>query len=120
MITFKDDLKLKWLKNSIYFELLEPFICNYNDILIIVPKGFKTDLATIPPFFRMIVDYNDRQIRDAAVIHDWLYSKECTILDRNLADLILKEIMIDAGMDKWKVNLIYKIVRIFGKKFYKI
>ena len=87
--------------------------------VIVVPKGFKTDYASVPRVFRNIINSYGKHGR-AAVIHDWLYSKECPInLTREEADKIFLEIMEEWQVAKWKRILMYKLVRKFGASHFR-
>jgi hypothetical protein len=54
-----------------YWVLLEPLIWD-SKLTVIVPKGFRTDLASIPRLFRWLLQQNGKS-RRAAVLHDFLY-----------------------------------------------
>ena len=83
---------------------------------IVVPIGFKTDLASIPRPLWFIVP-PDGSYTPAAVVHDYLYRTGLT--DRATADLIFLEAMKHCGT--WKIvrGAIYATVRAFGWMFYK-
>lgn len=87
--------------------------------VIVVPKGFKTDYASVPRVFRNIINSYGKHGR-AAVIHDWLYSKECPLnLPRKEADRIFLEIMEECEVNIIRRKLMFRLVRIFGAKHYK-
>ena len=78
--------------------------------LIIVPKGFETDFASIPKWIpRWLFDPAGRH-RAAAVVHDYLVRLEG--FDRKLADLIFLEAMELLEVKKWRRKLMYYAVRI--------
>jgi hypothetical protein len=58
---------------------------HYEDI--IVPKGFKTDLASIPRFYWHVLTPVD--IADAGIVHDFLVLKISTVNDKIKANYIL-------------------------------
>ena len=79
--------------------------------LVVVPKGFRTDYASVPRIFRNIINSYGKHGR-AAVVHDWLYSNQCKIdVTREEADKIFLEII--------KRNLMYRMVRMFGASHFK-
>jgi hypothetical protein len=98
---------------------------------ITVPKGFKTDLASVPRFGWIFVAPFD--IARAGVVHDYLYycirqyraamqkdgTPEDTVLIQNAkvtADKVFKEAM-DVSADhisNWKKWVAWKIVGMFG------
>lgn len=78
---------------------------------IVVPPGFRTDLASIPQIAQAIYPVNDKHDR-AAVVHDYLY----TIQDRSraAADLIFLEAMAACAVRWTQRRLMYRAVRLGG------
>lgn len=76
-----------------------------------VPRGFVTDLASIPALVRPVLDRNGRS-RRAAVLHDFLY---CTQpVARDDADELFDEAL---ALDKepwWSRTAMYAAVRLGG------
>lgn len=64
---------------------------------VTVPKGFVTDLASIPSIFWSVYPPTGRYAY-AAIVHDYLYWDQST--SRDVADEILAEAMRDAGTGK--------------------
>lgn len=91
------------------------FISAVYRIRITVPKGFVTDLASIPkiPF---VYEYLGGIIQMPAVIHDYLYSTQ--EVTRSIADLILLEAMQVTGVSKSQQGLIYNGVRVGAASAY--
>ncbi len=91
--------------------------------IIIVPCGFETDFASVPRFLRLFIDNDDGDIRAAAVLHDYLYSKQSSRkyshIDRKQADDILREAMLSSGALKTRAYSAWLAVRLFGWIFYK-
>lgn len=83
---------------------------------IVVPRGFKTDLATIPRVLWSIWPPHDYYAK-AAILHDYLY--ENAIGSKKEADLILYEALGVLGMPKWQRKLFYWGARLLGKGNYK-
>jgi hypothetical protein len=94
---------------------------------ITVPKGFVTDLASIPrPFWDLLPP--DGPWTKAAVIHDYLYYTQgsgvwnkhpktitkATPYTRAEVDWILRDAMQDRGVDLVRRNIIYLAVRVGG------
>lgn len=96
--------------------------------VITVPKGFVTDLASIPQPFWALLPPDGPWVK-AAVIHDYLYytqgsgvwkchprsitaAKDYT---RPQADWILRDAMQDRGVGGFKRNVIYLAVRVGGQ-----
>lgn len=80
--------------------------------LVIVPKGFVTDFASVP---RLPVVYTltGNTAHRPAVVHDFLYSGgwQCT---RAQADAVLLEAMKVTGVPAWRRWSMYLAVRAFG------
>ena len=88
-----------------------------SDVLnstVTVPKGFITDFATVPKKLHNIIGPSDTCIREAAVVHDYMYSKLTNVYSRKQADQTLVEGMIVLCAAWWKRNLVYAAVRLFG------
>lgn len=77
-----------------------------------VPKGFITDLASIPQVFWSILP-PDGDYAYAAILHDYLYWTQ--FYPRDQADMILQFVMQDFRVKQWKVDAIYKAVHTFGE-----
>ena len=80
-----------------------------------VPRGFITDLASVPrilwPMFPPYDNY-----ASAAVLHDHLYTIKT--LKRKECDLLLLEAMSHSNVPKWKCRAVYLAVRLFGGRHY--
>jgi len=119
---FKSALKMTAIRTTNTYRLddclayLAKDFCFYS-----VPTGFVTDLASIPRFAKGIIDDNDPDIRDAAVLHDFLYSVQGINkygLSRQRADFILREAMQSLSAPWWKRQSAYWIVRFMGKSHF--
>ena len=74
-----------------------------------IPKGFVTDLASVPRFLWMFLAPSE--IAKAAVLHDYLYhSKKVSRLE---ADKILRSCALQE-VGRIRANLIYYAVRLNG------
>jgi hypothetical protein len=84
--------------------------------LILVPRGYVTDFASIPPFARHIIEpYGDNA--EGAVVHDWFYAVG-EAGQREKADSVLRQ-----GLKEQKVgiitrNIVWLAVRLFGGAHY--
>ena len=102
-----------------YWEVTEDYFYQTSIGIIVVPKGFKTDYASVPRIFRNIINSYGKHGR-AAVVHDWLYSSQCKIdITRAETDKIFLEIMEECGVNKIKRNLMYRMVRMFGASHFR-
>lgn len=80
-----------------------------------VPKGFVTDLDTIPmlPLLYLLIK---GRARWAALLHDYLYSG--TSVDRKTADLLFLRAMLEEDVPHWVAKAMYWAVRGFGWRYY--
>lgn len=78
-----------------------------------VPKGFTTDLATLPRLGRVLLRSGGR-IATAAVIHDWLYQVGELYYSRKNADVILYHLCRDSDINAIVSRLVYWGVRVGG------
>ena len=84
----------------------------------IVPRGFVTDLASIPRFFwRVIPPFGLHST--PAIIHDYLYRQQPDGVSRKEADEVFLDAMQVFGVPKWRRNVMYRTVRTFGGRPWK-
>lgn len=83
----------------------------------IIPKGFETNLASIPRIIWPILAPAHSSLIRPAIIHDWFYRKNCDFT-RKQTDLILYHMIVNDGISMFKASLIYYSVRAFGWIFY--
>lgn len=82
-----------------------------NGEKVIVPRGYITDLASIPRVFRAIFNVNGL-LRAPAVLHDWLYSSQR--FTRAQSDAIFLQAMESRGIGRAERYAVYAAVRSFG------
>jgi len=90
-------------------------IVKASPYLVIVPRGFVTDFASIPQPLQLLRGRLSTTGRygNAAVVHDYLYwRQDCS---RAQADNILAIAMKDAGVSLLERKIIYEAVRQFGQ-----
>jgi hypothetical protein len=80
---------------------------------ITVPAGFRTDLASVPRLPMVFLLAGDCA-REAAVVHDYLYTSH--IVDRAMADAVLREASAVTGVPAWRRWLMWLGVRIGGAR----
>jgi len=97
------------------FCLLAPLVY-HSDLIghIEVPKGYRTDFASVPRFFWRILPPTGRYSR-AAVVHDYLC--DTRPVDSKTAAEVFLEAMKHARVPVWKRTIMYRAVRHFGPKF---
>lgn len=84
--------------------------------VIVVPRWYVTDFASVPWYGQGFVDPQGPTAR-AAIVHDWLY----TIGEpgkREEADAIFLRAMLKYGVPPFQANIAYKAVRLGGEKGY--
>ena len=95
------------------FGLLAPFgyQSNVAGKTFTVPVGFKTDFCSVP---RVPIAYDmlGNRARKAGTVHDWLYSSH--EVERQMADEVLREMLILEGVGHLEAMQFYLAVRAFG------
>ena len=87
---------------------------NGGDVTVYIPRGFVTDFASVPWFLWPIFPPSGEWC-EAAVLHDYLYSRQpCS---RFLADALFREAMFQLKVPLWRRVAIYYGVRVFGWLF---
>ena len=99
---FQKELDIRFHEEGNRGELLDDFIylSEVLEDIIVVPKGFETDFASVPRILWNILPPIGKYTK-AAVIHDYLYAKGEN-LTRNKADAVFLEAMRD--LDVWEVT----------------
>jgi len=83
--------------------------------VVSVPKGFVTDLATVPPVFWWALPPQGRY-GHAAILHDWLYWDQST--SREIADRVFDVAMDELGVSAAIRKAMWTSVRVFGGSFW--
>lgn len=102
--------------------VLEPYVM-WSAILqriIVIPRWFRTDLASIPKSLRWLISVNERH-RIASLPHDMLYCMAyygSYTFDRHDADRVLLEFCKAAEVPSWKCKAMYSAVRLCGRSSY--
>lgn len=98
------------------WELIEEFSYyvgeENTDDIILVPKGFQCDFASIPRLFWSVVGHPTGRYGKAAIIHDYLYFAQ--IRTRRQSDYIFYEAMEVLEVPFFKRWLMYHSVRTWG------
>ena len=109
-----DPLDFRWHpKKPGSFVLLRDYTRETSAGPITVPKGFETDLASIPRQLR-------RQLPQwegwtgAAIVHDYLYATQPDGITRQEADNIFHELMLADQVTIGRARRMYSAVREFG------
>lgn len=103
-----------------YWVLKAPLIYQHPETKqqVIIPRGFVTDLASIPRAFWIALPPCD-QYTPATVLHDYLYWVQDPDCDRECADKVLLLAMEEADVDWVTRKSIYAGVRLGGKSAWK-
>jgi Protein of unknown function (DUF1353) len=80
-----------------------------------VPRGFITDLASIPRGLRAVLNVNGRS-RKAAVLHDYLYCEHK--LNRSKCDALFLSALVAEGMNSALARTYWLGVRAGGWLYY--
>ncbi len=130
MSSFTNALVIKDAGDGKYWTVQEPFRyymgSEASNVCVDIPRGFKTDLASVPRLARLLVPKLGKY-NAAAVVHDRLYKQgEYTVLSpgvsypcditRKKADDVFNEAMKICGVSPWRRRLIYCGVRVGGWK----
>jgi len=131
MSKFTTELKIKVLDKGKRFEnLLEFQYYRENDKkdIIVIPKGFITNFASIPRLFWSIyppLGYGKGfNYAKSAMLHDFLYTSNAKNsagqrYTRKEADEIFLESMLAVGVYRFNAYLFWICVRLFGRKNYE-
>jgi hypothetical protein len=118
-VTFLIQPKLQPIGNSDEWELCDPFTVRVEEDgkpieIITVPKGFTTDLASVPRLPGAYLIFANRG-RRSAILHDYLYSQQ---VPREWADSVfLAAMQNEVGFISR--NLMYWAVRLGGGAYYQ-
>ncbi len=99
------------------FQLTRDFHCTVNNLPIVIPAGFPTDLASVPAATKWIIDDDAPYILRAAVLHDYLYQHQGLVgvtFTRSECDSILSSAMKCCRASWSERALVYTAVRIGG------
>ena len=83
--------------------------------IINVPRGYVTDLASVPRALWTIFPPHGRYAK-AAIVHDYLYSN--AIGSKRWADQVFFEAMGVLGVPQWRKCVMYWAVRLLGRGNY--
>jgi len=112
---FEGELILRYLDKPIdgkWFEVYKEFFYESKNISAVIPKGTKTDFASVPRGFRWMISRVGKYGK-AAVLHDYLCELEG--FARKDADQIFLEAMKVLGVGWFKRRIMY-----FGVRSYSV
>lgn len=89
-----------------------------DNYVIVIPKGFKTDFASIPRIFWNIIAPIGKWTLPS-VMHDYLYSEGYRLgISRKQADKIFYQAMRKSFVAPITANIMWACVRLFARKHY--
>ena len=110
------------IKNKPFVVLEHAYILLSNGDNMCIPKGYYTDLASVPWIFRFFLNHVSQS--EAFVVHDYLYNyrsyklspraRRVFPVSRIFADKEMHWQMIEGGSKFWRADLYYIAVRLFG------
>lgn len=106
-------LKLSYNSQLELWVVTEDTIVELDGFSILIKKGFKTDLASIPRIFWSIYPPFGKY-QDAAICHDWLLDN--TDLPKRTIDLLFYKKMKSDGVGIFNRFIFYSFVNIVPKK----
>ena len=109
IITF-GELVLKWDKADRWV-IHAPYHVSLDDVGLIIPTGFKTDLTSIPITLWGVLSPMGAYT-PAAILHDYLYWLQACTKER--ADFIFLEAMRSLGIKEILALALYRGVKNFG------
>jgi len=116
-IVFQDEACIKPFKHYIYHT------CEAMHVLIdggqyVVPKDFKTNLASIPRPLWSIFAPQYTAFVAPAILHDYLYT--CGNLgSREWSDEVLYSSLVESGVTRLTAMKFFVVVRLFGASHYE-
>lgn len=97
--------------------LLDDLIWDDGERRIVVPRGFVTDLASIPRIARGVFDQNGRS-RRAAVLHDYTYA--VPLMTRAEADALFRRALATLGVGPIARAFYWSAVRTGGWNVWQV
>lgn len=110
-LMFRTELIARAGADDYVWQLECPLVWEHDGEAIIVPAGFRTDLASIPRLFQNLVPVNGRH-RAAAVLHDYLFVVQDR--PRSAVDAIFLRAMEASGVSWAQRWVMYAAVRVGG------
>lgn len=100
------------------YRTCEPMRIKIDGDHYVIPKGFKTDLASIPSFLWPFIAPQYTSFVAPAILHDYLYN--CGNLgSRRWSDEVLYSALLSEGVDQFTSIKFYLAVRLFGSNHFE-
>lgn len=105
-----------WLAPGVRrFDLLEDFTVQVDDVLYVVPAGYRTDKASIPKWLHWLFPPGYAPALCASILHDYCYSHLYRTMTKAHADDMFRAVMLSQGASTTVACLFYRAVSTFGK-----
>ena len=96
-----------------HYQTCHPITVSINNFTIIIPKGFDTDLASIPRWLWVIIAPTRSDFIAPSILHDYLYTCNQGLRRRSI-DTIFLSALLSAGVSTFTAHEMYWAVREFG------
>ena len=100
-----------------YFSIHKQFIVQWKGRTLIVPKGFETDLASIPQPLQSFIPLIGNHLQ-AAIVHDLGYRTQIGFNKKDMDDMFY-DAMRQLGVGWFKAQMMYQSVSLFGGSSFK-
>jgi hypothetical protein len=115
-----EEPRLRWVKASRAWQLEDPVCWLWNGVLLEVPVGFQTDLASVPRPLTGVIQRSGCWNR-AVILHDWAFFWRgrlpelarvgASAMTRREADRLMLDVMRHDGVGWFYRNAMYTAVR---------
>jgi hypothetical protein len=102
----------KRIENS-KWRVVMPIKYHYKSDSHIVPRGFQSDLASIPSWAHWAIGPSEEGLARPSILHDYYY-RIPNQYTRKYADNLMYDAMMELGYSTIKANIVYYSVRLFG------
>ena len=113
VMPFLNPLLLKYCEGEIWM-VGHDFTYHWtrHDEYIIVPEGYKTDLASVPNLVLPILVNDTGNIARPSVVHDYGYTHLRGSMTKRQVDLMFRDAMLEADVPRWRAYLAWTGVRL--------
>ena len=115
--TFLSEVCIQPYKNYQY-KTCHDIQFSINKAPFYIPKGFTTDLASIPRVAWPFMSPAHSSLMRPAIVHDWFYRMTCDF-NRKEIDLIFYNMLLNDGITPFRAGLMYMSVRAFGRSSFR-
>lgn len=112
---FLTPLLLQADDDDLNFTLLAGFVAELSPgVLVTVPAGYETDLASVPRLLWWLFPPHGKY-RRAAVVHDYIYTHLCHRFSRSEADDAFRRGCLECGCSRLTARVLHAAVRLGGR-----